>query len=35
MIRGGSEIQVLLVRPDNMPRSTHKFLNNYYPSYVC
>ena len=27
-----AKIQVFLVRPDNMPRSTHKCLNIYYPS---
>ena len=27
-----TKIQVFLVRPDNMPRSTHKCLNIYYPS---
>ena len=28
-----TKIQVYLVRPDNMPRSTHKCLNIYYPSF--
>ena len=27
-----TKIQGFLVRPDNMPRSTHKCLNIYYPS---
>ena len=27
-----TKIQVFLVRPDNMPRSTYKCLNIYYPS---
>ena len=29
-----TRIQVFLVRPDNMPRSTHKYLNIYYPSLL-
>ena len=31
---GITKIQVFLVRPDNMPRSTHKCLNIYYPSWA-
>ena len=27
-----TKMQFILVRPDNMPRSTHKCLNIYYPS---